>query len=221
MNYSLLPPILLLASCVHKEPVSPLPPPIPASKILLSDYSAPFGHAPKTSDLKSVFRALPDPLVADMSLKSRELFWDQCIEHDLTDMIDPANGYLSYFSDNPYSPIQASSILYLKVLPSSKYGYVVVIHMVKPSALSSPPANTNTFILISKNGQWIDITTTILPDQVSRDWYFQPLQRKNIVEAGPYLKSPQGYWTRGNKSLDLIWKNSHFEARPTSSSYAN
>jgi len=120
------------------------------------NYQRPFGQAPTQADLTEIFLALPDELVADMPVKSRRLFIE--MQGGESDMFSPRSRYMAYYSDNPYSGIKASSIFYLKVLPSAQYGYVAFIHMAKAVSANCPPKASDTFMLAPVAGRWVDIT---------------------------------------------------------------
>ena len=223
MRFVFLAVVLWLSGCAsHRinESVMPPPPVFHETKeINLSDYSMPFGNAPETPDLETVFLALPDQLAGDMTVDIRKGFIKHSEPDTTNHMFDRKKKYTTFFNDNPYNPYQASSIFIIKILPSSKYNYVVAIHLEKPFALDTPPSPSNTFFLAPKDSHWTDITNEILPKQVPRDWYFQPLWSSNVIEVGPYQNVPSGGWRQGNKKFDLVWKNDHFKVSNSSSSH--
>lgn len=222
MRFAFLAVAVLLASCASRhsnDPEIPQPPVLLATKeIQLSDYSKPFGSAPDSPDLEAVFLALPDQLAGDMTASIRKGFIEQCEPDTTNHMFDRKKKYITYFNDSPYNPYQASSIFIIKILPSSKFNYVVAIHLEKPCALDVPPSPSNTFFLASKDSRWIDVTNELLPKQVSRDWCFQPLWSSNVIEVGPYQKNPGGHWTLGLKKFDLVWIDDHLRVTKPSSS---
>jgi len=148
-----------------------------------------------------------------MPLAKRAPFIENASNDTVNHLSDRPNKFAQYFCDNPYDDI-ASAIFYLKIFPSEKYGYVVFIHMMK-----EPPQASNTFVLAPSNSRWIDVTSEVLPEVVSRDWYFQPSWRNNVVETGPYVRQKPGKgWSWGEKCYDLIWHGNCFAARPAKTS---
>ena len=189
----------------------------PARELRLEDYSTPFGHAPYKADLEEVFLSLPDELVGDMPVNDRKEFINEVSSDSVNHMFDRQNKYLTWFTDGP-DGVRASCIFELKILPSSKYRYVVVVHLKKAwkdkMGREMGPSPANTFFLASNNSRWIDITNEVLPKEICRDWFFHPLWSDNVIETGPYQRNPDGNWNTGETKFDLVWKTDHFKVRP-------
>ena len=207
--------VAVCAAPVQNRVLNEAPPPAPRpSNVTLESYGQPFGYAPEKPNLAEVFLSLPDELTADMPSKMRRMYIEEYRSEGMNNMFDPKNKFAEYYNDNPYNPIQPSSIFYAKILSSDDYRYVVLVHMAKPCALDVPPKASNTFVLAPSGSSWIDITEKVLPKDVHRDWYFQPLRRKGVVETAPYERGPGGHWGPGRKRYDLAWRGNRFALQP-------
>lgn len=191
------------------------PPPVQPSRINLGDYQQPFGYAPPTANLREIFLALPTPLAGDMPVDIRQMFIDYATTAGAVNhMFDEKARYITYFNDNPYTKIQASCRFTIKVLPSTRYRYVVTIHLDRDS---QPPSASNTFFLVPSGSQWIDITDQVLPLQTPRDWYFQPAIFHDTFQTGPYQLSADKYWRAGERKYDLTWSHDRLRIRKAAS----
>ena len=191
------------------------------SNIDVSAYAQPFGHSVISADLTKIFLSLPDALAADMPVEMRKRYIEEYGPKSSAFLFDPRHKFATYYNDNPYNPVQPSARFYVKILPSIRYRYIVVIHIIKPSTSDSPnppaPSAANTFFLAPFKSQWIDVTDQVLPPPVHRDWYFQPLRESSHIQTGPYEQKPSGDWREGHRIYDLVWKRDHFVNRPPSS----
>ncbi len=127
---------------------------------------------------------------------------------------DPINKYIHYYSDGE-DGTGATSMLYLKVFPSTEYDSVVLIHAPKPLADNSRPSEQYTYILGSSDGLWTDITDQILPDGIERNWYFRPSREGSAVETAPYAKIQRRdglgfYLGPSEEKRELLFNNDTF-----------
>lgn len=175
---------------------------------------------PREASLEQIFLSLPDYMAADMTLAGRRVFLEREAEHPDAVRFDPANGVIDYFSDFE-DGTGATSMLYVKVLPTSEGGYVVVIHMPKAYAGTHAPSAGDTYILRPSDSGWTDVTPELLPANIPREWYFLPRRKGAIIEAGPNVKAPRRdgrgvYWKQVRK-YDLLWDGVRFEVKPAAS----
>jgi hypothetical protein len=178
-------------------------------------FSGVFGIAPDSDDLESIFLALPDLLAADMSVEGRMRFMEIAKADTVNHRFDPRYRYIQYFSDGNEGT-GATSMFYLKVFPSVKHKYLVFVHVLKPLSKGVKPGPQFTHILAPQDGKWLDVTDQFLPENVERFWYFQPIRRSNIVEAGQYINNREipgkERITLGDRTVDLVFENERFRA---------
>jgi len=175
---------------------------------------------PREASLEQIFLSLPTHMAADMTPAGRRIFLEREAEHPDATRFDSANGLIGYFSDSE-DGTGATSMLYVKVLPTSKGGYIVLIHMPKAYAGTRAPSAGDTYILRPSDSGWADVTAELLPPGVSREWYFLPRRTSMIIETGPNVEAARHdgrgvYWKQVRK-YDLRWDGIRFQVKPAAS----
>jgi hypothetical protein len=135
-------------------------------------------------------------------------------------MLDYANGWLSYFCDNPYEDL-TSSMFWIKLLPRKNDNPLVFVYMAKPLASGGTPANNQTYILDRDGNDWQDVTARFMPKDVDMTMSFVPRRTGEDIQVAGYRKVPsvtnpkgEAYNELGACRLVLHWNGTSFEKRP-------
>ena len=201
-----------LATATIERSVMPPPPPRPEETVIrVEDYAQPFGHAPVRGDVKQVFLALPDPLAGDTTVEARRQYLEYLVDIKDSSRYDRKGRFVGFWTDNPYMFYHASLKYGIKVFPSRRYSYVVLIH------LEDDPDPGHGFILAPQKGQWVDVTAELLPKEVPRQWYFNISRLHDVVQTGPYKKWPAGGWVARDRVYDLVWDGDRFQLKRAAS----
>jgi hypothetical protein len=159
---------------------------------------------------------IPARYLADIPKSERASLLRQLSERSDDKRLDYVHGWFHYYGDG--EGVEASSMLYLKLLPRRNYSPLVFVHMSKPFAGKSAPALNQTFVLEWSGVDWKDVTAAVMPKGIDLSMHFRPRRANLVVETAPWVKDQrndgrQATYSFGKRTLDLVWNGRAFQSR--------
>lgn len=170
--------------------------------------------------LNFVIYNLPPEYFADIPLEERSSFLRILSKSPKDKRLDYQNKYLHWYSDG--GSISASSQLRVKLFPRKLTGYYrdanlpyVFVHMPKPFADGSVPADDQSFVLEWKKGKWEDVTEKILPKSLDRKLHLRPERQFFGIRAYEYdvIGLGKPYKIRKKEKSLYVWQDYRFREK--------
>ncbi|SHK18675.1 hypothetical protein SAMN02745181_3376 [Rubritalea squalenifaciens DSM 18772] len=179
---------------------------IPAAIVLASCSTSSKLNSPVS--LPDAIRTLPPDAVAGMSHKGRKAFIELMPKHE---GVDTTARTLHYYSDSPERYPDPSSMFFLRLFEDESGRTIAASHTARPHGIGTSPSESDTLVYRLEKGQWINITSTAIPEQ-TRTWWFKFNQVPS--PCGPYLKdtlkNEKAVYRIGNPAGYLSWKDNAF-----------
>ncbi len=155
---------------------------------------------------------LPERYLADIPLANRAALLTELSRLPDDRRLDYAHGWLSYFNDNPYREVGATSRFWLKLLPRKGRSPLVFVHIPR----EGPDALTG--VLEKVQGKWVEVTKDFLPDGIELKSQFAPRRASGLIQVAPFVKKERRdgkghYWGTGPRVMDLEWDGRAFQKR--------
>lgn len=179
-----------------------------AAIVFSSCGTAPLARAPV--DLGTAIRTLPSEAVAGMSRQGREDYLAET-----PGRFDEGNRRIHLYNDNPHDGGDAKSMLFLRLFEDEAGRTIAATHAARPQADGRHPSSADTLVLRLEDGEWRDITGSVFPPEVSRDWFFRFDAPGRGVPCGPYeqfeRRDGRGLAYRlGKETKVLTWRDGAF-----------
>lgn len=160
--------------------------------------------------LRTAVLTLPDDALAGISMDGRRNYLAR-----KSGSFDEATRRIHFFSDNPYTGIDADSMFYLRLFEDEKGRTIAASHAAQPRADDTPPSARFTRVYRLEEGKWHDITGSALAPGIPRDAYFRFDEPGSKVPFGSYVESRRADGSgssRGFGPADRVmrWRNGAF-----------
>jgi hypothetical protein len=171
------------------------------AKVLSKSFAVPVASS---NSIEEIIRTLPPRFFSNCPYADRETMLEELQDDTNEGRLDSAKGWLHYFSDGGY--VHGDSMTKLKSFKTNEGQRIAFVHMMKPFNGATPSAD-HTCVLTIRDGEWIDITSEVMPAWIDRTWHFNP-RKQNLIEVGPWAdgKHPKLCF------LELRWNGMVFEA---------
>lgn len=182
---SVVPIFLLFASCAKERITSPV-------------------------SLSEAIRTLPSRAVSGMTRAGREEY----LEAKPGDYIEESRRTL-LANDNPYIGGDADSMLFLRLFEGDDGHTIAAAYSARPFNDDRELHKKNAFVFHLVSGEWVDITESVMPEEVLRSWWFRFNEEGEGVPCGRY----EPYQRRDNEGTALsfgpaegmlIWREGRF-----------
>ena len=160
--------------------------------------------------LSSAILTLPSQAVAGMSSKGRQEYLDT-----------PSGDYdedkrrIHYYADSSDAGGDPESMFFLRLFEDEAGKTIAASHSARPFADGRDPSATDTFIYRIDSGRWVDITDSVLPSGVSRNWWFRFNETGDAIPCGAYEQFSRrdglgNAYHFGEPKGTLVWSDGRF-----------
>lgn len=161
--------------------------------------------------LSDAILTLPSQAVAGMSKTGRR-------EYLLAKSgdFDENTRRLHLYGDNWRRGWDAESMLFLRLFEDDKGRTIAACHSARPFAVGSTPSDSDTHVYRLESGEWVDVTSEVLPADVPRSWWFRFDEDGDSIPCGPYIDLSRRDWELrayrfGDPSGHVFWHHGSFQ----------